>query len=315
MENEKQVQNEDEISLLDLFTVLLRYRKLIICITLISAVLAVAGYFFYPALQYKNASKDSQYQARALFTIKQQALPFVTVSLEKLINDAGIVLDSMRDAGMDTFQGMSLADETARSRILFSIDEWIEANSKENISKKGAVSKSGNVLQINAPSAPSKSDISPAVEVCFRSNNVEQVKSFIQFLFIRGNEKIVSYLRSDMEAIVQNYERLRNAANSSQAAQQFLAENFTQYTFLRNVLDKKETVLVQISEPVITEEAPQFSLTSLKNSYKIKGVIVVFASFFIAVLLAFALNAIGNIKNDEEAMQKIRDALGDSGNK
>jgi hypothetical protein len=35
-------------------------------------------------------------------------------------------------------------------------------------------------------------------------------------------------------------------------------------------------------------------------------IIVVFAAIFLAVFLAFALNAISNIKNDPEAMEKLR---------
>jgi capsular polysaccharide biosynthesis protein len=303
MENTPELQKDDEISLLDLFALLLRYRKLVICITLISVVLAVAGYFFYPSYQYKNAVKKGSFQARALFTIKQQALPFVTVSLERIISDEGIILDSMKDSGMDTFQGLSLSDETERSKILFLLNELIE-DTKNNIliivsslKYKTGTTSASNIQGDNA------------VVVLFRNKNLELVKSFIQSLFTRSNEKIVNYLRSDLEAIVQNYERLKDISGGSQAAQQFLAENFAQYTFLKNVLDGEETLLVQIGETVITDEVSQYTLTTLKNSYKIKGVIVVFAGLFIACFIVFLLNAVDNIKKDEEAMKKIRGAL------
>jgi len=312
MENRPELQKDDEISLLDLFALLLRYRKLVICITIISVVLAIAGYFFYPSYQYKNAVKKGSFQARALFTIKQQALPFVTVSLERIISDEGIILDSLRDAGMDTFQGLSLSDETERSKILFLLNELIE-DSKNKI----LIIVSSTKYKTETSSASYIQDPlnDNAVVVLFRNKNFELVKSFIQSLFTRSNEKIVNYLRSDLEAIVQNYERLKDISGGSQAAQQFLAENFAQYTFLKNVLDGKETLLVQIGETVITDEVSQYTLTMLKNRYKIIGVVVVFAGIFIACFIVFLLNAVDNIKKDEEAMKKIRGALENSNNK
>jgi len=302
MENDKKNQNEDEISLLDLFSVLLRYRVLVICITIISLILAITGYFFYPAYQYKNISKGNRYQAKVIFTVRHQAITFVNTSLEKLINDPELILESLKDAGMDTFQGSSLSDENMRSKVLFLLNKFIE-DTNDKLKKNS--SSNSNKLGLSYDNS---------IEFFFYGNDVDKLQKFIQSLFIRGNEKIVNYLRLDFEAIVYNFENIRDNPNDSQTVKQFLAENITQYTFLKDVLDGKDSILVQIGKPIITEDV-NASLTGLKNSYKLKGIVVVFAGFFIAVFIAFLLNAVSNIKNDEEAMKKIHDALGNNDGK
>jgi len=40
------------------------------------------------------------------------------------------------------------------------------------------------------------------------------------------------------------------------------------------------------------------------------ALVIVFAGFFGSVFLAFGLNVIRTVKNDEESMKKIQDALG-----
>ena len=315
MNNESEIQNQqdDEISLLDLFTVLLRYRKLIISITLFSVVLAVAGYFIYPAYQYNKARRDNQFQGKAFFSVNNHVQPLVTQNLGSLINDADIVYDSLRDAGMEIFnygrkQKISLADEAERSRALFLINELLV----KGVDLKGKViPEKSRMLKINSVNGNNTAN-SRTVEISFKNEDIVLVNSFIQAMFIRSNETILSYIRSDAEAIVRNFELLMNNADGIQYTQQILAENFNQYSFFKNVFEGRENVLLQ-SNAVITEN--MITLEALQDAYAFKGVILGFTGFLMALMLAFLLNVIRITKSDEKAMKKIREAMGNSGGK
>ena len=73
MENEieKKENSEDEISLLDLFAVLIRYRKLIVLGTLIVSFLA-GLYLFAVPLIFKKANTQ---KAKVAYTVSVRAIP------------------------------------------------------------------------------------------------------------------------------------------------------------------------------------------------------------------------------------------------
>jgi len=130
MNDNDKIQNEDEISLLDLFTVLLRYRKFIIGITLAFIILAVAGYFIYPAYQYKDAMKDIKTQGIMQVEIVQKAQTYVSQSLDSFILHPDNIYDSLYKAGMKNFSyiggAVSLDDEN-KTTIMYLINLfWIQ---------------------------------------------------------------------------------------------------------------------------------------------------------------------------------------------
>jgi len=298
MENDKQIQNEDEISLFDLFTVMLRYRKLIISITVLSVALAVAGYIFYPVYQFKKTVDSHQYLTKAIFSVKQQAQPYITVNLENVITNPEFVFDSLRQAGMETFGGISLTDENSRPRALKLIDN----------------SLLGSSLQITSFEVKPTFEFKTTVEVSFITDNFELAKIFIPSLFDVCNENFKNYIRSDAEAMVVNYENLIKSSEASPAAQQILTENFINYIFFKDVLDGKDTVLAQIGMQIIDESAAR-SLNAYRYNFLLKAVIIVFLGMFFSIIITFGFNAIRSIKNDEEAMKKVRDALGNKDGK
>jgi hypothetical protein len=108
--------------------------------------------------------------------------------------------------------------------------------------------------------------------------------------------------------MVDNYERLINNPGGSQSSQQTLDRDFQNYSFFKEFLEGRDSVLAIIGEPVVTEQ--EIFLGVYQDGYLKIAIILVFAGFFIAVFYAFVLNAIRNIKADEESMKKINDALG-----
>jgi hypothetical protein len=315
MENEKQIQNDNEISLLDLFAVLLRYRKLIIGMTFCAFVLAAAGYFIFPAWQYNNAMKKRQFQGRMLVSIDPRIRGYISRNLDSYFKNAEIILDSLREAGMYEFnysggQTISLTDESERARALYIIDRYFVDS--------GNLNKKNKKFQIiTNPSAAARDTATTVVrdnftvEIIFKDEDRELIMSFFKALFASGNTSIGEHYRPYAEREVHVYEEYMNSPSITQFTRDYLGYGFGDYTYYTGFLNGDFLPLILVGEPIIMDTVQPLSV--FRSGFRSKAVIIVFAGFFMAVFLAFVLNAIRNIKNDEEAMKKIHDAMGNSG--
>jgi hypothetical protein len=318
MSDNAQIQNEQEISLLDLFTVLLRYRKLIIGITLVFIILAVAGYFIFPAYQYRNYLNNHLVQGRIIISIKQNMLNYITRNPEYFINRPDVIMDSLREAGMNEFEyaknkTVSLTDEAERTRALYLINQIMIMNKNLKGKDKKEIDR---IFQVNNNKKKDEKTVirdDYTIEVIYKNKNAELIRSFLLRLVVHGNEIAGDYIRSSAEAIVNNYEQIMNGTHTGLSWEDAIGNNLFFYAYVKDFLDGKETILTALGEPVITE--PDIDLSALHKDFFSKGVIIVLVGFIMAVILAFVLNAIRNIKNDEEAMKKIREAMGNSGEK
>ncbi|MDR0688721.1 MAG: hypothetical protein LBG08_00430 [Spirochaetaceae bacterium] len=82
--------------------------------------------------------------------------------------------------------------------------------------------------------------------------------------------------------------------------------DYNRYRWAKDFLSGDETVLQTLYPPLITKEVEILERGSLRMS----SVIIVLAFTFLAVFLAFAVNAFKNFSADNEALAKIRGALG-----
>ena len=294
--NKNTENRKEEYILLDLFTVILRYRRLIIGITICSVIIAIAGYFVYPTYQ----NKKSQYLVRSTFFIRQQAISLIPQDIRNFINNADVILDSLRAAEIESFNGISLIDEVETLKALYAVNEHLISN----------IHLSGGMLQIIK--SDDSETVATTVNIFFRYNDIKITEAFIPALFNQSNKRIESFIRADIEAIVSNYEQLMSIPNPSQAIQEIISRNHAQYVLFVDILNGDSTILMQLGEPVVMKES---SLEDFKKRYEFIGIIIVLAGFFVSLFLAFTFNVINNIKNDEEAMKKIRDALGKSNDK
>jgi hypothetical protein len=301
MDNNLKKQRTDDNSLFYLLTILLRYRKLIIGTTLISFVLALAGYFIYPANQ-----NITQYLASLTFSIRQQARQKIPMDLRSFVNSPDIILDSLRAAGVESFHGISLTEEAQTLKALSVISEHLVRNAHLS----GAMLQIANVS--NTSNANNQEAIASTVNITFRYNDFNTAEAFVASLFALSNERIEKVVRADMEAMVRHYDQLLSISNPSQSIQEVIVGSYAQYVSFKNILDGNVTVLMQIGEPLIMKE--DISEGS-QQRYAFTGIIIVFTGFFVSLFLAFALNIVYNIKNDEDAMRKIRAALEKPGGK
>jgi hypothetical protein len=321
MNNSTEIKNEDEISLLDLFTVLLRYRKLIAGIILLFIMLSIAGYFIYPVYQYKKEMSKSQKQGVMQMEIVPKARSYVSQTLDSFLLRSDVIYESLYAAGMDEFsyRGEKISfDDENKKRIMYLIDMfWIKnMNLKGDIfiqkeyDKTFSVKRTGENKNTNTNTTTNTSSV---FEITLKDKDQEFIKKFLESIYNSCVISVEENMRTNAQMMVDNYERIMNLSKISESMQMILERDFDTYVYLKDFLDGKEVVVRLISEPVFVESFVSQSL--YKDQYFKTGIIIVFAGFFLAVMLAFGLNVVRNIKSDEEAMKKIRDALGASGNK
>ncbi|WP_461248046.1 hypothetical protein [Treponema sp. R6D11] len=307
MSENTQIQNEEEISLLDLFTVILRYRKLIIIVTLAAVVIAVAGYFVYPLYQVSEAKKGIKTQGIMKVEVAQKAQSYMSQTLESFILSPDNIYNSLYKAGMKNFSysgGSIPLNDKNRATIMYLINLfWIqnmdlngEEYAKKDVNKIFNVKRTGQV-----------------VEVTLKETDAKVIKNFMENIYDLSKTGVEENMRGNAKLMVNNYERLLNLPKKSESVQMMLERDFDTFVFLSDFLDGKEAVVKLAGEPVLAETP--VSLILFQNQYPRKGIMIGFAGLFLSIALAFLLNVIRNVKQDKEAMKKINEAMGNSGDK
>ena len=171
-------KNDNEISLLDIFAVLIRYRKFIFCMTTFTLILAIAGYFIIPVLQYNHAMENHELQGRMFLSIRPIAQEHMPISLAAIVNRADVVMESLVEAGMDSIehQGrtVSLTNEAEQAMALHLIDMLFI----RNIDPNGRPYREEDERLFSVPS------INPFnIQVFFRNESGEIVVSFLRAFF------------------------------------------------------------------------------------------------------------------------------------
>ena len=278
MTNEPEIQKENEISFLDIFTVLLRYRRMICAIVLCSVVAAAAGYFFIHSRQknepagvkiFETGMAISPTPGTRFFLVNQSAVPYF--AYPHVIKDT---LTEMRQVSPG-------ADE---------VRQWIPVF--------GAVTgDERNYASANDKLFLKENIRSGVIEITFTGDDAQFGAGFLQSLFSHGSIALENHIKPLSKTYVETYE-----STSSSAADP------TNYIMIKAIAEGKTDAVVQLYAPYVMERDK--TVTAKSINYKKFALLAVFAAFFFSVFLAFCFNAVRNIKNDREAMQKIHAALG-----
>jgi len=324
---------EDEISLLDLFSVLWQRRKMIITITLIAAIGAVVFSVISLKLPPEKSPLPNTYTPKALMLIDDKSS--MGGGLSSMLNSSGL-------GGLASLAGLSSSSSKTNSQLaeylvetnsmLDSVVDRFDMLNRYKI-KKSPRASSRKVLkkllkaEYNTKSgvfSVSFTDIDPVFardvvnyctdylekrfdELGIDKNKIEKENLEINiantFLEIRKLEeesreleRSVSYAAGRLPAITIDIARI---AMELTAQREVYTQLKVQYELLKVTMASEKPVF-QILE--FAEIPDQKS----KPSRGLLCIIVVFAAGFFAVFLAFVLNAVANIKNDPEAMAKLR---------
>lgn len=301
MPEKKESFDQDEINIVDIFIVMLKRRKLIIWTTLLAVILSVTGYFLYPSYQLNKAQEAQKLEAH-LRVVPWPGLKTLELNynLEQLFNRAPSILYALREAGYTEFgydggYTIDLTDTTKTSQALFVVQQRVEKNQTLD---GDSLDPKRRLYYTNITSE--------GVEVVFKNDDEERAKRFLMAMFKITNEELTALLLTQAESIVSAYERLLAIEAPSDSVQTSIAAGQQRYDTAKRMLAGQADAINQLGDIYVVE--PGITLGSFKSDYMKKAVIIVFAALFLSIFLAFILNAVSNIKSDEESMRKIREA-------
>jgi len=290
MENqiENNTNNEDEISLIDLFAVLIRYRKLIIIGTLVVTVLAGLYLFVLPMVVPSSSKKVSA----VTYSIAVNRLP-LTVE-RQLPNPVG---------GSNLISGLFMSNvrnkpffaSVYKDHMFLSTDGKLpESDADFNLMVQEILEKKKVVMQ-NGPLGASVEIVVEVPDV-----NIDKVGPFIADLVMRSNADLSRYMIPQLEGL----RKTTSETIAIMESQTSMLGNSTQD--LQRVLSDLDDYMANFQAFVLFEGAP--FIVSVAQGRMTKLIIVAFAGFFVFVFIAFVLNAVSNVKADPQASKVISDA-------
>lgn len=323
-------KQDDEISLIDLFAVLLRYKKMII-ISVVCCMIFAVGISVISLMQKPEKSiMPNKYTPKALMLINNgnnsnsMSSMLSSSGLGSLAGLAGVSAGSSNSGLALYFAGTnSFLDPIVDKFNLverYKIKKFPRANSRKALQKN----LSANYDEDSGVFSISFTDIDPV----FASDVVNYAVSLMEEMFLTlGIDKNALEKKNLEENIQNSYDeiiRLQKKIQSLEASVSYGGSGYVpsimmETTLVKAELEAQEKVYSQLKTQLellkiqMASDTPVFQVIENAEVPDMKSgpsrgklcIIITFAGIFISVFVAFALNAIKNIKNDPEAMKKL----------
>ena len=286
MEENYIAQDEEEISLIDLFAVLVRYRKFIIIFTAVVTVLAGLYLFVLPKVV-KSFDKKG---VIVTFPVTAKELPAtlvkdLSVTFPSIVATGKYFMEDPQTLALVHKQYPAFTDATTKIDGEYAYNAFIQNLIK---TKKFAVSTSplSQQFSLTLTVAEDKLDTAISMAHCM----VDTINTMI-------DESIVPQLENTLEQTEASLEAMKGSSNT------LTALSYQEMSSLKQTLSE----LIKSKNFHLSIAKMPFVVNAAQGRAK-KLIIVFFAAFFIAVFGAFALNAVENIKKDPDASKTIQDA-------
>lgn len=269
------MQEEDEISLIDLFVVVLKHRWLIISTTALAGVIAAITLFGLPRLGVLSVGSYT-IQATA---VSSQLPPVLDEQIG--INVASLAVSYAQD--IDAVVGAVIRNKLGNP----------DAGDSESWRFRTYIARSfiGNVYKVTSKAGVVTFELSSA--------DPEKGKAFITEMIGYAEREARADIASRSTLIASSMESLYMGVEGNTSS---LAESIKQLIIASRIYSSGDTpVLTVTSEPEIFVDA---------QGRGSKAVLLVMAVFLVTIIAAFILEYVDRIKSDPEAMAKINQALG-----
>lgn len=322
-------ENNDEISLIDLFAVLLKRKWMIIIITMLAAVFV----FIYSVISLKLPPEKSylpnEYTVTANMLIKDSGSsgPSLSGTASAAASMMGINLSS----GGSSVSSLVLY-LTSSNPFYDAIAQQFDLYTKYEF-KKSPVANTRNALKkvistnYDADSGVfsiSFKGIDPEFAVQVVNYSVDWLSNRLEELGVDTNlitkENLEKNLDISWNEIIKLTRQIADLQDGVAQGKFVWSKDLTiEQNKLELELSAQKSVYTQLKSQLellkvnMQTETPSFQILERPSIPDIKSgpsrgklcIIVTFAAFFISVFLAFLLNAIENIKKDPEAMAKL----------
>lgn len=280
---ENNINNEDEISLIDLFAVLIRYRKLIIIGSFITVFLAGLYLFVLPLVVPTFDKKESI----VTYNVIVDNFP---VTVERQLN-----VGRIPSIFMAYVRERPFFSSVYKNHLIFSLDGKMPETTEEFNEQVVELFEDGKFSM-------RQGTLGETVEIILEvpQDNMDKTEAFVADLVTQANERIKNYLYPRLEDLRKNTKETIAVMEQ----QTTMIGNSTQE--LQRVLADLESYMASLEDFVQLEDTP--FILPVAQGRLTKLVIVAFAGFFVFIFIAFVLNAIKNVKADPQASKVISDA-------
>lgn len=340
MEDLSQNTAEDEISLIDLFAVLLHYKWMILVLTVLSMIGIVAFAIVSLKLPPEKSPLPNQFTPQAHMLIKESSsgsgglsAALSSSGLGSLASLAGVsVGGGATNSSLAVYLASSnplLDSVTDKFDIItrYKIEKHIRAESRKALQK----TLSANFDDETGIFTVSFTDIDPVFAKDVVNFVVDWLSERFDELGLDNNkiqkENLEKNIQSSYNEILRLEREVRNLGASVsgggasawdipsittgtariqmelEAQKQVYTQLKTQYELLKVQMQSEQPIFQILERPEVPDQKSGPSRGKL-------CIIVVFAVFFLSVFLAFALNAYKNIRNDPEAWGKLTQKQG-----
>jgi uncharacterized protein involved in exopolysaccharide biosynthesis len=324
---------EDEISLLDLFSVLWQRRRMIITITLLAAIGAVAFSVISLVLPPKSSPLPNVYTPKALMLIDDKSS--VGGGLSSMLDSSGL-------SGLASLAGLAASSGPANSQLaeylvetnsmLDSVIDKFDLINRYKIKKNPKTSSRKALKKLLKAEFDSKSGVFSVsftdIDPVFARDVVNYCTAYLGKRFDELGIDKNKIEKENLEINIANtFQEIRTLEEESRKLERSVSHGAgmlpaitMDLTRIALELEAQREIYTQLkvqyelSKVLLSSERPIFQILEMaeipdqksKPSRGLLCIITVFAAGFFAVFLAFALNAVANIKNDPEAMAKLR---------
>ncbi len=332
--NTPSTQEDDEISLIDLFSVMLRYKALIIGITAAAMVAVLAFSIISLVLPPETSPMPNQYTPQALMLINDTSSS--GGSLSSMLDSSGLgslaSLAGLSVSGGQTYSALAVFLTTTNTFLDTIVDEFgliekweieksVRANSRKQLSKllTAEFDEETGVLTV------SFTDKDPV----FAQQVVDFAVDYLEARFTALGLDKTQREKENIEINIQNaYDTIVDLQTQTANLEQSVAGRnpasvpsiMLEMSRLQLELKAQEQIYEQLkvqyelAKIQIASETPVFQILERPEVPDLKSkpsrgmlcIIVTFAAGFLSVFLAFLLNAIDNVKKDPEAMAKLQ---------
>ena len=326
-------KEDDEISLIDLLAVLLRRKWMIIGICVAAMIFAVVISILSLKLPPEKSFLPNEYTPKAQMLINNDSSSgglssmLSSSGLGSLANLAGVNVSG--GSSNSALAGYLVNSNTIQDAVVdkfdlitrYKIEKSPRASSREALKKK----LSSNYDDDTGVFSVSFTDIDPK----FAQEVVNYVVDLLEQRFLDLGIDQNKLSEANLKENIQNsYDNILSLQKQIQTLEGSVSNVYNpnaapsimlDSTLLKMELNVQEQIYAQLKaqyeslKVTMASEQPVFQILEYaevpdKKSGPSRGklcIIITFAAFFLSVFLAFALNAVENIKNDSEAMSKL----------
>ena len=293
MEN-KQTNEVEEVSFLDLFLVLVRYRNLIIIGTILSIIFSICVFYIKPKLCSKASIPQNSVQKISLsYDVKVQDFPFQVQN--RIIDTSKKNYITVTEIASKSFNKVSIFAEANKVVPLFVDKDDSNYNNKikdvMDNDYKAFISETSGVITVKLSLPKEKETLA---------------SQFIDSLVTLVDKDIKNYFFPMLDMYETSVKQFIEQANSRKDNSTFAQNERLIYTIETSFRQNLKSFVHVYAEPFST--LIESSDNSVFVYSKKKIIFTVAAGFIFFVIIAFIVNGINNVKSNENQKKLVSEA-------